>query len=224
MILWFLILMGLGAAFMGLKKGFFFMFATQFLMMFAAYIAVLTTPMLLSQSPGYETNGYYAGGSVIVLFLLIFSVLEGFGWYFFLRDREDYFPKMLEKAGGVVVGFLCGYVFFCVLLLAFCVMPCSRGKVDWLSTRENLEKLTTPAVFRVCNFLGWYSLECFDGNVERAVHTLLTLNDPKEEDLTPVFLPGDITGSAPKTAKPSDAPAPKSPSPAPRTPDLLENP
>jgi hypothetical protein len=32
-----------------------------------------------------------------VLFLLIFAVLEGFGWYFFFRDREDYFPKMLRK-------------------------------------------------------------------------------------------------------------------------------
>jgi uncharacterized membrane protein required for colicin V production len=221
MIPWLLILIGLATAFVGLKKGFFFMFATQFLMMFAAYIAVLTTPMLLSVSPGYETNGYYAGGSVIVLFFLIFSVLEGFGWYFFLRDREDYFPKMLEKAGGVLVGFLCGYVFFCVLLLAFCIMPCSRGKVDWLSTRENLRNLVTPAVFRVCNFLGWYSLECFDGNVERAVEQLLTLNDPKEEDVTPVFLPKEIT--APRPVKPSDSSAPESPSPAPRTTDELED-
>lgn len=193
MILWMVILLSLAAAFLGLKKGFLFMFATMFHMMFAIFISVLTAPMLLSMSPGFETSGYYAGGCVLVMFLLIFAVLEGFGWFFFLRDREDYFPKMLEKAGGVIVGFFCGYGFACTLLLALCIMPCSRGKIDWLCTRDNLQKLSTPGIFRICNFLGWYSLECFDGNVERAVEQLLSLNDPREEEVVPVLLPRTFT-------------------------------
>lgn len=212
MILWLMIIIGLAVAFLGLKKGFFFMFAALFHMMFAIFIAVLTTPMLLAMSPGFESSGYYAAGCILILFVLIFGVLHGFGWYFFLRDREDFFPKMLEKAGGAVFGFLCGYTFCSVLLLALCIMPCSRGQIDWLCTRENLQKLSTPGVFNVCNFLGWYSLECFDGNVERAVDQLLTLNDPKEEVVIPVLSPKQImtgnsqTVSTEKT--PTDAPAP----------------
>lgn len=209
MIVWILILICLAAVYLGFRRGFFFMFATLFHMMFALFIAVLSAPRMIAMSPGYESNGYYAGACVLGLFLLLFIVLEGFGWFFFLRDREELFPVMLEKAGGVVFGFLCGYVFASTVLISLCIMPCSRGKMDWLCTRENLQKLCTPGVFRACNFLGWYSLECFDGDVERAVDSLLSLNDPREEEVIPVLLPEELTAGRPKTveAKPSVTPA-----------------
>ncbi|MCE5186525.1 MAG: CvpA family protein [Planctomycetaceae bacterium] len=213
MIVWFVILLSLAAAFLGLKKGFLFMFATLFTMMFAIFIAVLSTPMMLSMSPGLETSGYYAGGCMLVIFLLIFLVLEGFGWFFFLRDREDYFPKLLEKIGGATVGFFCGYGLACTLLLGLCIMPCSRGQIDWLCTRDNLQKISTPGVFRICNFLGWYSLECFDGNVERAVGQLLGLNDPKQEEVVPVLLPRTFTNPG-SPAAPSEPPSPAVDKPA----------
>jgi hypothetical protein len=205
MIVWILILICLAAVYLGFKRGFFFMFATLFHMMFALYIAVLSAPRVIAISPGLETNGYYAGACVLVLFLLLFAVLEGFGWFFFLRDREGFFPLMLEKAGGAMFGFLCGYVFASTVLISLCIMPCSRGQMDWLCTRDNLRGLSTPGVFRACNFLGWYSLECFDGNVERAVDSLLSLNDPKEEEVIPVILPEELTAGQPKTvgAKPA---------------------
>lgn len=200
MIVWILILICLAAVYLGFRRGFFFMFATLFHMMFALFIAVLSAPRMIAMSPGYESNGYYAGGCVLGLFLLLFIVLEVFGWFFFLRDREELFPVMLEKAGGVVFGFLCGYVFASTVLISLCIMPCSRGKMDWLCTRDHLRGLSTPGVFRACNFLGWYSLECFDGDVERAVDSLLSLNDPREEEVIPVLLPEELTAGRPKTA------------------------
>jgi hypothetical protein len=226
MMVWFIILLSILAAYLGFRKGFLFMFATLFNLMFAIFISVLSAPMLLAMSPGLETSGYYAGASVRMLLVLIFSVLEGFGWFFFLRDREDYFPKLLDKVGGVGVGGLCGYAFGSAILLCLCIMPCSRGQMDWLCTRDHLQRLSVPGVQNVCNFLGWYSLECFDGNVERAVEQLLSLDDPREEEIIPVILPDEITvplrslkaaepkpastpESAPKTA-PAPAPAPES--------------
>jgi hypothetical protein len=196
MIVWIMILICLAAVYLGFKRGFFFMFATLFHMMFALFIAVLSAPKVIAMSPGFETNGYYAGACVLVLFLLLFAVLEVFGWFFFLRDREGFFPVMMEKAGGVVFGLLCGYVFSSTLLVSLCIMPCSRGKMDWLCTRDNLRNLCTPGVFRACNFLGWYSLECFDNDdVPNTVEYLLGLNDPKEEEVVPVLLPEEMTAS-----------------------------
>jgi len=194
MIIWIMLLICLAGVYLGFKRGFFFMFATLFHMMFALFISVLSAPHVIAISPGYETNGYYAGGCVLVLFLLLFAVMEGFGWFFFLRDREGYFPVMLEKAGGIVFGLLCGYVFASTLLISLCIMPCSRGQMDWLCTRENLRSLSTPGVFRACNFLGWYSLECFDDDdVPQVVEHLLGLNDPEEEQVIPVLLPEELT-------------------------------
>lgn len=209
MVVWVVILASLAAAYLGLRKGLLFMFATLFNLMFAIFIAVLSTPLLLTTSPGMETSGYYAAGCVLAMFVLIFGILEGFGWFFFLRDSEDYFPKLLDKVGGVGVGFLCGYTLSCMLLLALCIMPCSRGQIDRLCTRDNLCKVSVPGVEKACNFLGWYSLHCFDGNVEHAIEHLLTLNDPKEEEVVPVLLPKEMTvpvrSSNPTEAAPAAA-------------------
>ena len=84
------------------------------------------------------------------------------------------------------MGFLCGYVICSLIILAVCVMPCSmHGRIDWLCTRDNMQKMSVPGVRKVCNFLGWYSLHCFDGDSEREIDYLLTLEDDAEADQTP---------------------------------------
>ena len=67
-----------------------------------------------------------------------------------------------------------------VLLLIFCVMPFSAKAADYhLGSREQLESLSVPGVDKVCNFLAWYSLHCFEGDSERAIEQLLALSGEK---------------------------------------------
>ena len=193
MFLWIMIIISVLTAYLGYKKGLFVMFATLFNLMFAIFIGVLSTPKLMSLSAGYENSGYYAAASVLLLFVLIFGVLQFFACFYFLRDREDLFPKLLDKAGAMIFGFLCGYVVCCVLMLSFCIMPCSnKAQESHIFSREQLEQLSVPGVDKVCNFLAWYSLHCFDGNSEKAIAHLLSLgekNQPEdktiEDDLFP---------------------------------------
>ena len=178
MFLWTTIIISALFAYLGYRKGFFVMFATLFNLMFAIFVAVLSTPKLLSFSPGYEHSGYYAATSVLLLFLLIFGVLEFFACFYFLRDCEGCFPLLLDKIGAVIFGFLSGYVLCCLIMFAFCIMPCStNNNVEKFCARDNLEKLSVPGVQKVSNFLAWYSLHCFEGNSEKAINHLLMLCD-----------------------------------------------
>jgi len=178
-----LILVCLGFACLGLKKGLYVMFATLFNILFAVFIAILSTQTLLSYSPQYEHNGYYAALGVFLLFCLIFGLLQGFAWFYFLRVREDYFPKMVDCLGGFLAGGLCGYIIYSLLILLVCVLPCSvQGKTDWLCRRDKMKALSAPGVCKACNFLAWYSLECFFGDTEKAIDELLGLAEPPKAE------------------------------------------
>ena len=190
MLLWIIIIISLAFAWLGFKKGFFVMFAMLFNLMFAIFISVLSTRALMQLSSGYEKSGYYAAITVFLLFVLIFGVLQFFAYYYILKNREDYFPKIFDKAAATAMGFLCGYIICCLIVLMFCIMPCSRrGKIDWFCTQDNMIKISVPGVRKVCNFLGWYSLHCFEGDSEREIINLLKLSEaPTEGTITLPYL------------------------------------
>lgn len=178
MLLWIMITVSLLFAWLGFKKGLFVMFATLFNLMFSIFISILSARVLLNLSSGYEHSGYYAAATIFLLFLLLFGVLEFFGYFYILKHRDDYFPVIFDKVAAPVFGFLCGYVICCLVVLLFCIMPCSRsGKMDRFCTYETMARLSTPGIRKVCNFLGWYSLHCFDGNSEREIDYLLELGE-----------------------------------------------
>lgn len=186
MLLWLVIIISLLCAWIGFKKGFYVMFATLFNLMFAIFMSVFLTRWLMHYSSGYETSAYYAAVTLLLVFVLLFGVLEAFACFYFLRNRQDYFPRFFEKVLAPVIGFLCGYVICALLLMMVCVMPCSKhGKVDWLCTRDNMQNIAVPGVRKVCNFLGWYSLHCFDGDSEREIDYLLTLEKTETPEQPP---------------------------------------
>jgi hypothetical protein len=195
MLFWLIIFISLGFAFLGFKKGFFVMFATLFNLMFSVFISVLSTPLVLKMSPGFERHGYYAAGSLILLFILIFGLLQTFAWFYFLRSRDEYFPMIFDKVGAVILGFLCGYVICAVLVMMVCIMPITvEGKMNWFCPREKMKGLSRPGIVRVCDFLAGYSLECFDGDSEDSIDHLLELDKPVEEFQMPVLMPdGEVS-------------------------------
>ena len=198
MLAWLIIVVCLIFAFIGLKKGLYVMFATVFNLLFAVFIAVLSTLTLLSYSPEYERHGYYASMGVFLLFCLVFGLLQMFAWFYFLRHRDDYFPKILDHVGGFLIGAVCGYIVSTLLILILCIMPCSiQGKVDWLCARDKMQALSAPGVRKTCDFLAWYSLECFDGESEEAINKLLELTELQEEEPIRYYVPDDSVPTTP---------------------------
>ena len=187
MLFWLLLSVSGLFAWMGAKKGFYAMFATLFCLMFSVYIGVLAAPRIIRLSQGLEKDPYYAAGCVFGMSLLVFILLWTIAYFYFLRDSDDYFPKMLERIGGGVCGFFFGYIMTSLILLLLCIMPFSRHEgVPGFCSREAVVRFSVPAVVKACNFIGEYSLECFDGNAEGTVEFLLSLEDKPEQAPTAV--------------------------------------
>lgn len=192
MLPWLTIAICLGTAFIGLKKGLYITFTVLFNLLFAVFISILSTLTLLSYSPEYERHGYYASLAVFLLFCLVFGLLQVFAWFYFLRYHDDYFPQIIDRVGGFLVGGVCGYIIITLLILILCIMPFSaKGKVDWLCTRDKMCAVAVPGVTKACNFLAWYSLECFDGESEKQINKLLGLSESQEEEPILYYVPDE---------------------------------
>lgn len=190
MLAWLVIMVALGFGFLGLKKGLYVMFAVLFNLLFAVFISILSMRTLLSYSPQYERHGYYASMGLFLLFCMIFGLLQVFAWFYFLRHRDDYFPQMLDRVGGFLVGGVCGYIIITLLILVLCITPCSvKGQLDWLCVRDKMVGLCAPGMTKTCDFLAWYSLECFDGESEKAIKELIELTEPKKEEEILYYVP-----------------------------------
>ena len=178
MLFWLLLIVSGMFAWLGVKKGFYAMFATLFCLMFAVYIGVLATPRIVGLSEGLERDTYYAAGCLFGMTLLIFILLWAVAFFYFLRDRDDYFPKMIEQVGGGLFGFLFGYILTSLLMVMISIMPFSRNEsLPGFCRREAVLRFSVPAVVKTCNFIAGYSLECFYGDSEKAVEFFLTLGD-----------------------------------------------
>lgn len=176
MIFWLFILVGGLCSWLGVSKGFYAMFATLFCLMFAVYIGVLAAPKIMAMSEGLEKDPGYAAGCVFGMTLLIFGLLWSVARFYFLRDTDDYFPKLFDRIGGGTLGFLFGYLLVGVAVLLICIMPFSQGdSLPAFLGRESMMRFAVPAVVRACNFVAFYSLECFYGDVENTVAFLLSL-------------------------------------------------
>ena len=201
MLVWLVIAAVLGFGYLGLKNGLYIMFTILFNLLFAVFISILSTRTLLSYSPQYEHNGYYASFGLFLLFCVVFGLLQVFAWFYFLRYRDEFFHPMIDHVGGFLVGSICGYIVMAFLILVLCIMPCSvKGKLDWLCARDKMQGLCAPGMIKSCDFLAWYSLECFDGESKKAINELLELTKPKQEEKILYYAPeetGESTLPAP---------------------------
>ena len=186
MIFWICLIIGGLFAWLGLKKGLYCMVAAVFNLMVGIYVSVLAAPVILSMSPEYSDSGYYAAITIFVLTAFIFAALQTFAWFYFLRDAEDYFPKLIDQLAGIAGGFFLGYFLVGLVFLLITIMPFSRGSIpSFLPQREKMQSFASASVVRACNFIGWYSLECFDGQPESAVNYLVDIKDTAETPVAP---------------------------------------
>jgi hypothetical protein len=191
MLFWLCLIIGCLFAWLGFKKELFITIAMLFNLMIGIYVGVLTAPRILNMNPEYATSGYYAAGTIFFLAIIIFAVLQLIAWLYLFRDTLEYFPKLIEQIGGAFCGFLFGYFLMGLVTLSICIMPFSKTIPSYLPQRDKMVQFARGPVVGICNFIGAYSLEYFDGHPEVILETLLAT--VPEENPAPAKPKKDIT-------------------------------
>lgn len=208
-------------AWMGVKKGVYFMAATLFNLLISIYIGMLSTPLVLKTSPGLEESGYYAAFCMLLLIVACFVLLQGICYYFFLRGADLLFPHLFDKAVGGVLGFAGGYAVAGILFLAVCMMPFSRLEmVQKFFPWDGMELFCRQTTSRVCHIMAGWSLEYLENKPEETIKYLVSLG--QEEATQPV--PVEIKSAAPPGTEAPSKPAANPPKPAPAAPRPAPNP
>jgi len=180
LLFWIVLIVGGALAFWGGRKGMLFMFVSLFNLMIAIYVGILGTPLIVKAAPDLEM-GYYAAACLLLMTALIFTLLEGLGWYVFLRGSDILLPNLFDRIGGAVCGFLGGYSLLGLLLLAFCMMPISRQ--DYAKgVLDAMDRFSRNTSSRICNLAAGLSLECLDGAEEKTIEYLISLADQQSKD------------------------------------------
>lgn len=172
MIFWTFFILGLFFAWQGIKKGLYVWGMILFNCMVGIYVGVLSTPVILKMSPEYGDSGYYAAATMLVIAAVIFTVLQLFGYFYLLRDAEEYFPRLFDQVAGAFCGFLSSYFIVGLIVFSVSVMPFAWSIPSFLPQRESMVKFGSSAVVKACHFIGAYSLECFNGQPEAVVDRL----------------------------------------------------
>lgn len=199
MLIWVVLIVGAGVAFLGWRLGVFTMFAAVFNLLLSIHISVLSTPLIVRSTPDLEM-GYYAAFSLLLMTIFLFALLQGFTWYFFLRGQDILFPELFDKVGGAGLGFAAGYAALGVLVLGFCMMPISRADyAKGVLPVASLDRFGADTAQRVCNFMASCSLECLDGAAEETTEYLIGLStseEPAPAAPTPAEVPEGAGASA----------------------------
>jgi hypothetical protein len=192
MLFWLSLIIGCLFGWLGFKKGLFVAVTMLFNLMIGIYIGVMATPRILNMNPEYGQSGYYAAGTLFFLAIIIFAVLQLIAWFYLFNDMLEYFPKLIDQLGGAFCGFLFGYFLLGLITLSICVSPISKGKIPgYLPQRDKMTQFAGTPVINICNFIGWYSLEYFDGQPEVVLQSLLAV--APDQAPAPVKPKRDIT-------------------------------
>jgi hypothetical protein len=167
---------------LGFRKGLYVAIVMLFNLMIGIYIGVLTSLRILNMNPEYGQSEYYAAFTMFFLSIIIFAVLQIIAWFYFLHDTLEYFPRLIEQLGGALCGFLFGYFLLGLTVLAVCVTPVSKGHIpSLLPQREKMIQFSSSPVIGACNFIGICALECFDGQPNAIIDTLLSLDQDSQQ-------------------------------------------
>lgn len=181
MLFWLTILGGFAFVYLGLRIGFYMIWQSLFNTLVAVYLSVMIAPRLIGLVPELAESGYYFAPCVLVLALLFFLLLQTITACFLTGISEVALPRAVEMFGTPLLGFVLGYVIVGFVLFLVYLLPISHTdfaqrhvfKTTSQAGLETRPPLPVRTTIQTCRFIGFVSLQCHEGTVERTVHWLI---------------------------------------------------
>lgn len=183
MIFWLTVMIGVLAAIIGLRKGFFFMWAIFFNLLIAIYLGIMLTPAIVKLIPGIEDNGYHRAGCVAGIAIVTFAFLYTVAIVYFYVDSKITLPQFIDKVGTCLVSFFTGYLICSFVFFVVCVMPFSKAPLmKKILGREKQAPSAVATIQKSCSFVDALSLQCRENPAGQVVAWLTGAPDKAEDD------------------------------------------
>ncbi|MHC4738816.1 MAG: CvpA family protein [Planctomycetota bacterium] len=185
---WCVVLIGILAAVMAIKAGFYTMWAILFNTLISIYIGVMLCPTIIGLIPDIGDSRYHHAGCVGGIAVVIFAIVQTITVNFLLGEETDKdkkneeaisFPKLVNTIGAGLVGFFLGYVVCGFVIFVFMIMPISNEPIVKIICEQS--GFASQSVKTVCGFVGGISLQCHDEAEPRDVVEWLTTPEKKEK-------------------------------------------
>ena len=180
MTFWLAVSVGIITAFIGVKKGFYTLWALLFNILIAIYLGILLTPSVIGWVPDLTDSGYHQAACVAGIAVIVFAVLQTISMLCVTEDFQPALPELVGRIGAPLLGFLAGYLVTCFLVFVICIMPFAKHPVAKNFLGEEKPAPTALAsVEKACNFVGIISLQYQQNIVPKVAAWLI---EPQESD------------------------------------------
>lgn len=185
---WCAILIGILAAVMAIKAGFYTMWAILFNTLISIYLGVMLCPTIIGLIPDIGDSRYHHAGCVGGIAVVIFAIFQTITVNFLLGEEADKnkkneeaisFPKVVNTIGAGLVGFFSGYVVCGFVIFVFLITPLSKESIVKSICEQT--GFAAQSVQAVCGFVGGISLQCHDEASPKEVAEWLTTPEKKQK-------------------------------------------
>ncbi|MHC4395453.1 MAG: hypothetical protein ACYS1A_07330 [Planctomycetota bacterium] len=183
---WFAVLVGVLLAVVGIKAGFYSMWAVVFNILISIYLGVMLCPTIIGLVPDIGDSRYHHGGCVGGVAVVVFAIFQTITVNFLTgaetvkKDEEPIcFPKMFNIIGAGLLGFLSGYIVCGFVLFVLLIMPISKEPI----VKDFCEQsgFAAQSVKNVCGFVGSVSLQTYEeADPREVVDWLMTVPEAEK--------------------------------------------
>ena len=166
----------------GYKRGLYAMWATLFNVVIGIYLGIMLTPTIAGTFGEYwplqtQKNFWYAyAGCVAGVALAAFFILETIATAFFTGIFTVSLPRLLNRIGSVILGFITGYVVWVFICFIVLIMPVSQNLLLKSFTSQESVQMSMPAISRLLNLTNILSSQPNREQVSKVVHWTLGID------------------------------------------------
>ncbi len=178
---WFAVLVGAVFAMIGIKKGFYPIWAILFNILISIYLGIMLAPTIVGIIPDIGNSRYHYAGCVAGIAIVTFTVLQTIATSFLTGTYDVSFPKIFSSVGAGILGFLSGYLVCSFALFVICIMPFSKEPfIRKVCGQSDLAPSAVASVVNVCDFVGDLSMQHYDNVAAGVVDWLIMPADESE--------------------------------------------
>jgi hypothetical protein len=157
-------------AVIGIRLGYYRIWALLFNILVSIYLAVMLAPVIPGLIPNVKDFHYRYPAFVIAAAIIIFAALQSFAIYLIGTFEASYHRKF-DLISSAVLGFISGYLLGAFVFFVICLIPFTKPNL--ISWQDKSTARASQPVISACNLIGNISIHVCDNTACGVVDKLI---------------------------------------------------